>query len=104
MQLKQYSCSKCGSTNLRIEIKSTSYLGLYCLDCGSWIRKINKAEMPIAYDKADHAEVIVSAQDHLLPKQFIEFEHEEGLRALGQILEINGVEPLKTFKEFKVKE
>lgn len=40
----QKSCKKCGSVNLYTENKGNS-VGLYCSDCGSWIKWLGKDEL-----------------------------------------------------------
>lgn len=42
--MKEYSCNKCGSTDLFIK-KSGNNVGLYCGDCGSWIKWVSKKEL-----------------------------------------------------------
>jgi DNA-directed RNA polymerase subunit RPC12/RpoP len=41
--MKKYSCVKCGSKDLFIQIKGNQK-GLYCSDCGSWQKWISKDE------------------------------------------------------------
>ena len=40
----QNSCKKCGGSNLHIEIKGNN-TGLYCSDCGAWIKWLGKDEI-----------------------------------------------------------
>lgn len=42
--MKEYSCNKCGSTDLFIK-KSGNNVGLYCGDYGSWIKWVGKKEL-----------------------------------------------------------
>lgn len=42
--MMHYACKKCGSKNVGIETKGTQ-IGLYCLDCGAWIKWCNKDEV-----------------------------------------------------------
>jgi transcription elongation factor Elf1 len=44
--MKEYSCPKCNSTDLFIR-KSGNNTGLYCGDCGAWIKWIGKKEIPL---------------------------------------------------------
>lgn len=44
--LKTYSCPKCGSKDLFTK-KSSTHTGLYCGDCGSWIKWVSKKELPL---------------------------------------------------------
>ena len=40
----QNCCKKCGSTSLHIEHKGNN-TGLYCDDCGAWIKWLGKDEL-----------------------------------------------------------
>ena len=40
----QNCCKKCGSTSLHTEVKDNN-IGLYCDDCGAWIKWLNKDEV-----------------------------------------------------------
>lgn len=40
----QNCCKKCGSTTLHTEVKGNN-TGLYCNDCGSWIKWLSKDEL-----------------------------------------------------------
>ena len=40
----QNCCKKCGSLDLFTEVKGTN-TGLYCSDCGSWLKWVNKDEL-----------------------------------------------------------
>lgn len=45
--MKQFVCEKCGSIDLYIETKGTQS-GLYCSDCGKWIKWLGKDELRLA--------------------------------------------------------
>lgn len=40
----QNCCNKCGSTSLHTEVKGNN-TGLYCDDCGAWIKWLSKDEI-----------------------------------------------------------
>ena len=40
----QNCCRKCGSTSLHTEVKGNN-TGLYCDDCGAWIKWLSKDEL-----------------------------------------------------------
>lgn len=40
----QNCCKKCGSTSLHTEVKGNN-TGLYCDDCGAWIKQLGKDEL-----------------------------------------------------------
>lgn len=42
-RLSEYKCPKCNSTNLFTR-KNGDHTGLYCKDCGRWIKWLNKEE------------------------------------------------------------
>lgn len=44
--MKNFSCPKCGSEDLFLR-KSGNNMGLYCGDCGKWIKWVNKNERTI---------------------------------------------------------
>lgn len=44
--MKTYVCEKCGSIDLFLEEKGT-HTGLYCGDCGTWIKWVGKKEIPL---------------------------------------------------------
>ena len=41
--MKTFTCNKCNSTDLFTKEKGTS-IGLYCSDCGKWIKWLGKEE------------------------------------------------------------
>ncbi|MCM1225975.1 MAG: hypothetical protein NC320_00945 [Clostridium sp.] len=42
--MKQIVCKKCGSVSLYTELKGNN-TGLYCSECGAWIKWLNKNEL-----------------------------------------------------------
>lgn len=60
--MKIYKCEKCGSTDIFIECNET-HRGLYCGDCGKWIKWLNKDE------------------ERLASRQIIENKNEEKIKA-----------------------
>lgn len=44
--MKNYACEKCGSMDLFIK-SNGSQTGLYCSDCGKWIKWVSKSELPL---------------------------------------------------------
>lgn len=42
--MKEYACPKCGSVDVFTESKG-SQIGLYCGDCGRWIKWLPKDEI-----------------------------------------------------------
>lgn len=46
--MDNFRCEKCGSTNTSIEAKGTQ-TGLYCCDCGKWIKWLSNEEVRVFY-------------------------------------------------------
>lgn len=44
--MKNYACNKCGSVDVFIK-QNGGQTGLYCGDCGAWIKWVGKSELPI---------------------------------------------------------
>lgn len=42
--MKEYGCPKCGSVDVFLE-KNENQTGLYCGDCGVWIKWLPKSEV-----------------------------------------------------------
>ena len=57
----QNCCKKCGSLELHTEVKGSN-TGLYCSDCGSWIKWLGKDELR-AYEHAKLEEKVAINQD-----------------------------------------
>lgn len=62
--MTQYSCNKCSSKNVGIETKGNQ-VGLYCLDCGAWIKWCNKDEVRLFSNKQHNQD---NEDDNLLDK------------------------------------
>ena len=62
--MTQYSCNKCSSKNVGIETKGNQ-VGLYCLDCGAWIKWCNKDEVRLFSNKQHNRD---NEDDNLLDK------------------------------------
>ena len=45
--MKEFSCPKCGSKDIFVE-GSGKQVGLYCGDCGVWIKWLSKKELRLA--------------------------------------------------------
>lgn len=44
--MKEYACSKCGSTDVFIDQRGVQQ-ALCCGDCGAWLKWISKKELPL---------------------------------------------------------
>jgi uncharacterized Zn finger protein (UPF0148 family) len=45
--MKNYVCNKCGSMDLFIKQNGEHQTGLYCSDCGKWIKWVSKSELAL---------------------------------------------------------
>lgn len=71
----QNCCKKCGSISLHIEIKGNN-TGLYCDDCGTWVKWLSKNELRVFEHKKKEESNNVSpnSEDIILRfKKFVEF-------------------------------
>lgn len=78
-----FKCNHCGSSNTKIEEKGTQ-VGLYCCDCGKWIKWLSKQEVRVF-------------NSQLMPLIHGEFElkmHDEKIRADERAKVLNGVSSL----------
>ena len=74
--MKEYKCPKCNSKNLFVK-KVGNNTGLYCGDCGAWIKWVGKNKLR-AFEyltKQKHVDDANSKKDELFmkPKIFITF-------------------------------
>lgn len=65
--MKIFECPQCKSKDVFLD-KSGNNTGLYCGDCGTWIKWMNKneirlAQRQIAYNEKKFAELIESLPD-----------------------------------------
>ena len=80
----QNCCKKCGSIDLHTEVKGSN-TGLYCNECGAWVKWLGKDELR-AFEYANkHGErcsdnrfdIIEKAKEDILEKTNIETNNEE---------------------------
>lgn len=74
----QNSCKKCGCTTLYIENKGNN-VGLYCSDCGAWIKWLGKDELrAYEYSQRKVSEKLTYSElreeIHKILCDFLEFE------------------------------
>lgn len=59
----QNCCKKCGSLDLHTEVKGSN-TGLYCSDCGAWIKWLGKDEIrAFEYAKLNKKEIVQKIND-----------------------------------------
>lgn len=44
--MESYACKKCGSVDVFLKSNGTQ-TGLYCSDCGAWLKWVGKKEIPL---------------------------------------------------------
>ena len=69
----QNCCKKCGSISLHTEVKGSN-TGLYCNDCGAWIKWLNKDELR-AFEHSQNDLVRIPEEIHLTKEQVDLFNH-----------------------------
>lgn len=80
----QNCCKKCGSIDLHTEVKGSN-TGLYCNDCGAWVKWLGKDELrAFEYDNKhgercsdNRFDIIKKAKEDILKKTNIETNDEE---------------------------
>lgn len=65
--MNEYKCPKCNSTNLFTKKKETQ-TGLYCKDCGRWIKWLNKDESRVFETDTNDGSKWISVEDRLPDK------------------------------------
>lgn len=63
--MKNYACNKCGSMDVFIK-QNGGQQGLYCGDCGSWMKWVSKSELPLVerFIEEQKKDISVSYSDH----------------------------------------
>ena len=67
--MERFVCKKCGSIDVFIKAKNENQTGLYCKDCGQWIKWIGKNEKnliehQIADKKPSMKEVVAELKEN----------------------------------------
>ena len=74
----QNCCKKCGSVSLHTEVKGNN-VGLYCDDCGAWIKWLGKDELrAFEYAQSKNKETTC----HHFNKEDVIFTHEDTKKLL----------------------
>ena len=77
----QNCCKKCGSLDLHTEVKGSN-TGLYCSDCGAWVKWLGKDELR-AFENAKKAEVVSPVADNETDVNFIKKELNDLIKFLN---------------------
>lgn len=78
--MKEFTCKKCGSTDLFIKDNGTQ-TGLYCSDCGKWIKWLGKEELRLVERQINERNKIITREIEIRQnnKQKI-YNHTPGLK------------------------
>lgn len=63
----QNCCKKCGSTSLHTEVKGNN-TGLYCDDCGAWVKWVGKDELR-AFEYSQNIKKVDSEMRDVTPEE-----------------------------------
>lgn len=88
----QNCCKKCGSIALHTEVKGNN-TGLYCDDCGAWIKWLGKDELRAF----EHAQKETTSNQNVEDGIYIElFAVKDGVRYNSKIVNMRDVSTLLT--------
>ena len=88
----QNCCTKCGSIALHTEVKGNN-IGLYCDDCGAWIKWLSKDELRAF----EHAQKESMSNQNVKDGIYIElFAVKDGVRYNSKVVNIRDVSTLLT--------
>lgn len=68
--LYQNCCKKCGSISLHTEVKGSN-TGLYCDDCGAWVKWLGKDELR-AFEHSKKNQILAQMRDTAPDKSIIQ--------------------------------
>lgn len=68
--LYQNCCKKCGSISLHTEVKGSN-TGLYCDDCGAWVKWLGKDELR-AFEHSKKNQILAKMRDTAPDKSIIQ--------------------------------
>lgn len=80
----QNCCRKCGSTSLHAEVKGNN-TGLYCDDCGAWIKWLGKDELR-AFEHSQKSQLPKTSCDIPMP-EVVEIDKPKKLQELNSVVE-----------------
>lgn len=86
--MQTFTCKKCGSVNVYIECNGTQ-TGLYCDDCGKWIKWLGKDEKRLVERWIENNKSVSVNVGNMNPKQFVDYiqtleTKEEFIKALRE--------------------
>ena len=78
--INNFICSKCNGTFTFIK-KNNTQTGLYCSDCGKWIKWLGKEEIRLYEKKLEmdkmKSEVVMEVEEHEIEISLSQFSNEE---------------------------
>ena len=86
--MQNFACTKCGSIDVYIKENGTQ-TGLYCEDCGKWIKWLSKEEKRLAERWIENNKSVAINVENMKPKQFVDYiqtleTKEEFIKALRE--------------------
>lgn len=94
----QSCCKKCGSISLHTEVKGNN-TGLYCDDCGAWVKWIGKDELR-AFEHSKKNQVLAQMRDSTLEENQANSEYIKGVSVPTVINIFDEKSIVKRLKEF----
>lgn len=94
----QSCCKKCGSISLYTEVKGNN-TGLYCDDCGAWVKWIGKDELR-AFEHSKKNQVLAQMRDSTLEENQENSEYIKGVSVPTVINIFDEKSIVKRLKEF----
>ena len=94
----QNCCKKCGSILLHTEAKGNN-TGLYCDDCGAWVKWIGKNELR-AFEHSKKNQVLAQMRDSILEEKQAISEYIKGISVPTGINIFDEKSIVKRLKEF----
>lgn len=102
----QNSCKKCGSISLHTEVKGNN-TGLYCNDCGAWVKWLGKDELR-AFKHSQKNQVLIQMRDstteenQAISEYIKSISQPTGLNIFGEKLMIQRLNDFVEFLDRKI--
>jgi len=78
--INNFVCSKCSGTFTFIK-KNNTQTGLYCSDCGKWVKWLGKEEIRL-YERKLEIDKIREGEEEILENSLLQFSDEELLEEI----------------------
>ena len=74
--INNFVCSKCNGISTFIK-KNNTQTGLYCSDCGKWIKWLGKEEIRLYERQLELSKIEVEEEEEVLENNLLQFSDEE---------------------------